>query len=166
MPSGVAALRAPLGNGSGGGDGEELFFGKSLAELKKNLERILESDRRLTENLPRFCWKEKRARANLPLPSGCIPKGLGRIVKLVVVNCAILPENLAESKLFGHEKGAFTDAKEKRIGLFEAADGGTLFLDEIASLSSALQAKVLLAIEEGKIFAGLGVLGRSLWIQG
>jgi DNA-binding NtrC family response regulator len=77
--------------------------------------------------------------------------GTRRDAELVVVNCAALPENLAESELFGHEKGAFTDAKAKRIGLFEAADGGTLFLDEIASLSPALQAKVLVAIEEGKI---------------
>jgi len=136
---------------AGGGDGEELFFGKSLAELKKNLERILESDRRLTENLPPILLEGETGTGKSTFAKWLHAKGSRKDRELVVVNCAALPENLAESELFGHEKGAFTDAKEKRIGLFEAADGGTLFLDEIASLSSALQAKVLLAIEEGKI---------------
>src|SRR5204863_2122367 len=70
---------------------------------------------------------------------------------LVEVNCSALPDSLAESELFGHERGAFTDARSGRIGLFEAANGGTLFLDELPSLSSALQAKVLTAIEDHKI---------------
>ena len=66
----------------------------------------------------------------------------------VEINCSAIPETLAESELFGHEKGAFTDAKGARIGLFEAAHGGTLFLDETASLSLAVQAKLLTALEE------------------
>jgi transcriptional regulator with GAF, ATPase, and Fis domain len=70
---------------------------------------------------------------------------------LVEVNCPALPDALAESELFGHERGAFTDARSARIGLFEAANGGTLFLDELASLSLPLQAKVLTAIEDGRI---------------
>jgi transcriptional regulator with GAF, ATPase, and Fis domain len=69
----------------------------------------------------------------------------------VEVNCSALPETLAESELFGHERGAFTDARAARIGLFEAAHGGTLFLDELPSLSLALQAKVLTAVEDHKI---------------
>ena len=69
----------------------------------------------------------------------------------IAINCAALPENLVESELFGHERGAFTDAKQARIGLFEAADGGTLFLDEIASLPAGTQAKLLTAIEDGRI---------------
>jgi DNA-binding NtrC family response regulator len=68
---------------------------------------------------------------------------------LVEVNCSALPETLAESELFGHERGAFTDARTARQGLFEAAHGGTLFLDELPSLSPALQAKVLMALEDG-----------------
>ncbi len=66
----------------------------------------------------------------------------------VAVNCAAIPETLAESELFGHEKGAFTDAREMRQGKFELAAGGTLFLDEIAELSLACQAKLLRVIEE------------------
>jgi DNA-binding NtrC family response regulator len=62
-----------------------------------------------------------------------------------------MPDTLAESELFGHERGAFTDARTARIGLFEAASGGTLFLDELPSLSPALQTKVLKAIEENRI---------------
>jgi two-component system, NtrC family, response regulator AtoC len=69
----------------------------------------------------------------------------------VEVNCSALPETLAESELFGHERGAFTDARTMRQGLFEAAHGGTLFLDELPSLSSALQAKVLTALEDRRI---------------
>lgn len=70
---------------------------------------------------------------------------------LVKVNCAAIPENLLESELFGHEKGAFTGATTTRIGRFEQATGGTLFLDEIGELTLSLQAKLLRAIQDGKI---------------
>jgi transcriptional regulator with GAF, ATPase, and Fis domain len=66
----------------------------------------------------------------------------------IAVNCAAIPETLAESELFGHEKGAFTDAREARAGKFELAAGGTLFLDEIGELSVGCQAKLLRVIEE------------------
>lgn len=69
----------------------------------------------------------------------------------VVFNCASVPETLAESELFGHEKGAFTDAIESRVGRFEAAHEGTLFLDEIGEMDISLQAKILRAIETGEI---------------
>ncbi|VVO11030.1 sigma-54-dependent transcriptional regulator [Pseudomonas fluorescens] len=66
-------------------------------------------------------------------------------------NCASIPSNLLEAELFGHEKGAFTDAKERRIGLVEAADGGTLFLDEIGEMDLLLQAKLLKLLEDRTI---------------
>lgn len=70
---------------------------------------------------------------------------------LVVVNCTTLQENLLESELFGHEQGAFTDAKRQRIGKFERADKGTLFLDEIGDLPLSLQPKLLRVLEESEI---------------
>jgi two-component system, NtrC family, nitrogen regulation response regulator NtrX len=70
---------------------------------------------------------------------------------LVEVNCAAIPAELIESELFGHEKGAFTSAVKTRIGKFEQANGGTLFLDEVGDMSLDAQAKVLRALQEGKI---------------
>lgn len=69
----------------------------------------------------------------------------------IAVNCAAIPENLLESELFGHEKGAFTGATARRIGKFEAAHGGTLLLDEISEMDKHLQAKLLRAIQEREI---------------
>jgi formate hydrogenlyase transcriptional activator len=74
---------------------------------------------------------------------------------LVKVNCATLPANLIESELFGHEKGAFTGAMERKIGRFELADGGSIFLDEIGELPVELQAKLLRVLQEGE-FERLG----------
>jgi DNA-binding NtrC family response regulator len=75
------------------------------------------------------------------------PRAGGPLVKL---NCAAIPENLLESELFGHEKGAFTGAVAQRIGRFQMADSGTIFLDEIAELTSALQAKLLRVAQDGR----------------
>ena len=76
------------------------------------------------------------------------PRARGPYLRL---NCASLPENLLESELFGHEKGAFTGAVAARKGRFEAADGGTLFLDEIGEISPAFQAKLLRVLQEGEL---------------
>ena len=72
-------------------------------------------------------------------------------VPLVQVNCAAIPDELIESELFGHEKGAFTGAVRRQIGKFTAADGGTIFLDEVGDMSARTQAKVLRALQSGEI---------------
>ena len=71
--------------------------------------------------------------------------------RLVPVNCAAIPEEILESELFGHEKGAFTGAINKKQGRFELADNGTIFLDEIGEMSTKLQAKLLRVLQDGKI---------------
>ncbi len=75
-----------------------------------------------------------------------------RTKPFVAINCGALRENLLESELFGHEKGAFTGAYSRKIGLAEVASGGTLFLDEIGELSPGIQAKLLRFIQEGEIY--------------
>ncbi|HEX9820399.1 MAG TPA: sigma-54 dependent transcriptional regulator [Methylomirabilota bacterium] len=72
-----------------------------------------------------------------------------RTKPFVAINCAAIPETLIESELFGHERGAFTGATERRLGCFELTDGGTLFLDEIAEMDSNTQAKLLRVLQEG-----------------
>jgi len=112
-----------------------------LAEVKALIEQAAPSDARILITGDNGTGKELIARA-------VHAKGKRSGRPFIEVNCAAIPDTLLESELFGHEKGAFTDAAARRAGRFEAADGGTLFLDEVADLSLAAQAKVLRVLQE------------------
>src|SRR5580658_1108067 len=117
------------------GSGDELFFGESLATVRSKLDLILATERGLERGLPPILIEGETGTGKSLLAGWLHRQGPRSSRPFIKVNCAALPETLAESELFGHERGAFTDAKNARIGLFEAADGGTLFLDDIGTLS-------------------------------
>lgn len=116
----------------------------SILKIKDAIEKVAKTDARVLvtgengsgKELVARWIHEKSNRANSPI---------------IEVNCAAIPGELIESELFGHEKGSFTSAVKQRIGKFEQANGGTLFLDEIGDMSLSAQAKVLRALQEGKI---------------
>jgi DNA-binding NtrC family response regulator len=127
-------------------EGKRRILGESsrIKEILSVIERVAPTDARVFITGENGTGKELVARA--------IHRGSKRASKAFVeVNCAAIPAELIESELFGHEKGSFTGASVQRIGKFEQADGGTLFLDEIGDMSLQAQAKVLRALEEGKI---------------
>lgn len=112
--------------------------------VKKTIERVAPTEARILVTGENGSGKELVAR--------WVHEKSNRSDKpLVEVNCAAIPTELIDSELFGHEKGSFTSAIKQRIGKFEQADGGTLFLDEIGDMSLSAQAKVLRALQEGKI---------------
>jgi two-component system nitrogen regulation response regulator NtrX len=132
-------LREQLGAG-----GRLVGESAAIRELKQTIARIAPEDSRVLINGENGTGKELVARL--------IHENSRRWQgPFVAVNCAALPDELIESELFGYEKGAFTGAARPKAGRFEIASGGTLFLDEIGEMSPKTQAKLLRAVEEGKI---------------
>ncbi|MGA2747990.1 MAG: sigma-54 dependent transcriptional regulator [Verrucomicrobiota bacterium] len=127
------------------------FFGRALAGVEAQLKRILDADARMQTQLPPVLVQGETGTGKTTIARWLHQRGVRAGQPFVEVNCSALPDTLAESELFGHERGAFTDARTARIGLFEAASGGTLLLDELPSLSPALQAKVLKVIEDNRL---------------
>ena len=127
------------------------FFGNALAGLKIQIERIIAADRRMETHLAPVLIEGETGTGKTSLARRIHREGPRVEGPWVEINCSAIPEHLAESELFGHEKGAFTDARTTRIGLFEAAHGGTLFLDELGSLSLSIQAKLLTVLEDHRI---------------
>jgi len=115
-----------------------------IKKIKETIEKVAPTDARILITGENGVGKELVAR-------WVHEKSSRTSGQLVEVNCAAIPSELIESELFGHEKGSFTSAIKQRIGKFEQANGGTLFLDEIGDMSLNAQAKVLRALQEGKI---------------
>lgn len=130
------------------GQEEELVFGQSLAGVREQLLKITAADRRLGRFLPPVLIEGETGTGKTAIARWIHRHGPRAEEPLIELNCSAMPESLAEAELFGHERGAFTDAKAARIGLMEAADGGSLFLDELPSLAPSLQAKLLTALED------------------
>ena len=116
----------------------------SIGKIKDTIEKVAPTDARVLITGDNGVGKELVAR-------WIHEKSSRNSGPMVEVNCAAIPGELIESELFGHEKGSFTSAIKQRIGKFEQANGGTLFLDEIGDMSLNAQAKVLRALQEGKI---------------
>lgn len=130
---------------------EQFLFGNALKPIEQQLEKIVAADRRVQGTPAPVLILGETGTGKTTIARWVHRQGPRAQAPLVEVNCSALPESLAESELFGHERGAFTDARTARLGLFEAANGGTLFLDELPSLSATLQAKVLTSIEDHTI---------------
>ncbi len=116
----------------------------AILKIKETIEKVAPSEARVLVTGENGVGKELVAR-------WLHEKSNRRDAPIIEVNCAAIPAELIESELFGHEKGSFTSAHKQRIGKFEQANGGTLFLDEIGDMSLSAQAKVLRALQEGKI---------------
>lgn len=117
---------------------------EAITRIKETIDKVAPTDARVLITGENGAGKELVARwIHHKSPRGQMP--------MVEVNCAAIPSELIESELFGHEKGSFTSAIKQRIGKFEQANGGTLFLDEVGDMSLSAQAKVLRALQEGKI---------------
>lgn len=126
--------------------GAQEIIGQStpIHKIKETIEKVAPTDARVLITGENGSGKELVAR-------WLHEKSNRSAYPIVEVNCAAIPGELIESELFGHEKGSFTSAIKQRIGKFEQANGGTLFLDEIGDMSLEAQAKVLRALQEGKI---------------
>jgi len=124
---------------------DKLIIGETnvMRQLKQTISMVAPSDTPILVQGPTGAGKELVAEALHMLS--------GRKGKLVAVNCGAIPQDLLESQLFGHEKGSFTGAHDRQIGLIEQANGGTLFLDEIDDLSPKAQAELLRALETRRI---------------
>ncbi len=129
----------------------EAIMGESapMQAAKTKARQVLEAEKRMNDNdLPAILITGETGTGKELMARALHFEGVRSNWPFIEINCASLPPNLLESELFGHERGAFTDAKDRRIGLVEAADGGTLFLDEIGEVDLSIQAKLLKLLEE------------------
>ena len=136
------------------GAGLDALIGESppIMALKAVVRQVLEAESHMTDvDLPVVLINGETGTGKELVARALHYDGTRRDGPFVEVNCASIPSHLLEAELFGHEKGAYTDAKERRVGLVEAADGGTLFLDEVGEIDLTLQAKLLKLLEDRTI---------------
>jgi DNA-binding NtrC family response regulator len=134
--------------------GLDALIGSSLVmnELKASIQQLLLAGQRMTDgDFPAVLIQGETGTGKELVARSLHVNGPTRSGEFVEINCASIPSHLLEAELFGHHKGAFTDAKASRIGLVEAADGGTLFLDEIGEIDLSIQAKLLKLLEDRTI---------------
>lgn len=123
-----------------------------MLALKRQITRLIEAERDLTDGVPASILITGETGTGKELVARAFHfDGPRRGGAFIEVNCAAIPAHLLEAELFGYERGAFTDARERKMGLVEAADGGTLFLDEIGDMESALQTKLLKLLENRSV---------------
>jgi two-component system, NtrC family, response regulator AtoC len=137
-----------------------------MQELKHTVDRLLAAERALGDDEPPAVLITGETGTGKEVLARSLhydgPRAAGPFIEL---NCGTIPAHLLESELFGHERGAFTDAKGKKIGLVEAADGGTLFLDEIGDMSLDLQVKLLKLLEDKTVRPIGSVRGRKVNVR-
>ena len=134
--------------------GLENLLGESepMHALKNKLAQVIEAERRLTDaDAPAVLVTGETGVGKEVVARALHYSGQRADKPFVEINCASIPAQLLESELFGHERGAFTDARERKLGLVETAQGGTLFLDEIGDMDLGLQAKLLKLLEEKSV---------------
>jgi len=135
----VAELRSELASGS-----ELLGDSPAMAELRDKIARAAPTDARILIRGESGTGKE--------LVADALHRHSHRAGKpFIKINCAAIPPHLVEDELFGHARGAFTDARQAKPGLFEEADGGTLFLDEVGDMEYPLQSRLLRVLEDGRV---------------
>jgi DNA-binding NtrC family response regulator len=146
----VKVLHLPR-SGPARGSGLEALLGEapSMLRIKETVSQIMEMEARVVDGqLPAVLITGETGTGKEVVARALHFDGRRRDGPFIEVNCASIPVNLLEAELFGHERGAFTDAKERKVGLVEAAEGGTLFLDEIGEVDFSIQAKLLKLLEE------------------
>jgi len=152
--------------GAGASLGALIGHSPAMARLRESIRSIVDAECNLVEGIPPAVLICGETGTGKELVARALHfEGPRRAAPFIELNCAALPMQLLESELFGYERGAFTDAKERKIGLVEAADGGTLFLDEIGDIELPVQLKLLKLLEDRIVRRVGGIRDRTVNVR-